>query len=184
VARRSKISRLPRDQRAAVDAWLVAHNFADYTEAAREFAAQGIDVGGKSALGRYGQGLERKLAAIKASTDAAVAIAEAAPDDADLRSSAVMSMVQTEIFDVLVALQDAEAAESPGDRVKLLARVAKSVAELSRASVNQKKWAREVGERVRAKVAALEGEASAGKGRLDLATLQRVREELYGIVAP
>lgn len=181
MPRRSKISQLSPEEREAVNAWLVAHNFADYEEAAREFAAQGIDVGGKSALGRYGQQLEQKLRAIKASTDAAVAIAAAAPDDADLRSSAVMSMVQTEIFDILVALQEADQAD-PADRVKLMSRVAKSVAELSRASVNQKRWAKELGAKVRERVDALTERAAQPKSGLDPETLRRVREEIYGIV--
>lgn len=139
MAPRSKIVMLPADMRKWLDTMLADGNFAGYELIAAELKQRGFDIS-KSAVHRYGQELERKLSAIKASTHAAAAIAAAAPDDADLRSAAVISLIQTEVFDVLVQLQEAEAQDDPTNRVKLLGRVAKSIAELSRASVNQKKW--------------------------------------------
>lgn len=62
---------------------------------------------GKSSIHRYGQKLERKLAAVQASTQAAIMIAEASPDDGDARSQAVLSMVQTELFNAFVDFQNA-----------------------------------------------------------------------------
>lgn len=143
----SKIKLLPDEIRAELNRRLVKRAFADYETLAAWLAEQGFQIG-KSTVHRYGQKLERKLEAIRASTEAARAIAEAAPDDADLRSAAVMSLVQTEIFDVLVNLQ--EATDEDVDqvtRVKLLSHAAKNIATLSRASVNQKKWSLEVRER-------------------------------------
>ncbi len=143
----SKIGLLPEEIRAELNRRLVKRAFADYEALAAWLAEQGFQIG-KSTVHRYGQKLERKLEAIRASTEAARAIYEAAPDDADLRSAAVMSLVQTEIFDVLVNLQ--EATDEDVDqvtRVKLLSHAAKNIATLSRASVNQKKWSLEVRER-------------------------------------
>ena len=102
----SKIDLLPAATRAELNRQLVKRAFSDYEALAVWLAGQGFQIG-KSTVGRYGQKLERKLEAIRASTEAARSIAEAAPDDADLRSAAVMSLVQTEIFDVLVNLQEA-----------------------------------------------------------------------------
>ncbi len=146
----SKIELLPEEIRAELNRKLIERAFSGYEDLAAWLTEKGFALS-KSALGRYGQKLERKLEAIRASTEAARSIAEAAPDDADLRSAAVMSLVQTEIFDVLVELQ--EASDEDVDqvtRVKLLSAAAKNIATLSRASVNQKKWSLEVRERAAA----------------------------------
>lgn len=137
MPRRSKVHALPTDVKAWLDQALAEGNFSGYEALEAELARLGYTIG-KSSLHRYGQKLESRLAAVKASTEAARAIAAAAPDDADLRSAAVMSLVQTDTFNVLVALQEAETAE-PAERLKLLARAAEAIATLSRASVNQKR---------------------------------------------
>lgn len=137
--KRSAITQLPPAVKSWLNSALAQGNFTGYEALAEELKTQGFTIS-KSAVHRYGQKLENKLAAIKASTEAAKAIADAAPDDADLRSSAVISLVQTETFDVLVRLQEMTQEDDPTERVKLLGKVAKAVAELSRASVNQKKW--------------------------------------------
>jgi hypothetical protein len=177
VARRPKVRALPAEVRADVDAWLNAHNFSGYEQLEQELAARGYHVG-KSSLHRYGQGLERRLSAIKASTEAAVAIAAAAPDDQDLRSAAVMSIIQTDVFEILVQLQESEEVE-PAERVKLLARVGKSIAELSRASVNQKKWADQVRARVGAALA--RAETVARTGGLSPEKVNEIRSAILGI---
>lgn len=176
MPKRSKVSTLPADVRAWLDRALADGNFSGYEQLEQLLAGKGYTIG-KSSLHRYGQQLEQKLAAVKASTEAARAIADAAPDDADLRSAAAMSLVQTEIFNVMVALQEAGEESNPEERLKLMARAARPLAELSRASVNLKKWQAEV----KQKLDALEA-AAAGKGekRLDAETLKAVREALYG----
>lgn len=180
---RPKVSRLPDDVRTWLDGELIRRGFGGYEELESLLEQRGYEIG-KSALHRYGQKLERKLAAIRASTEAARSIAEAAPDDADLRSAAVMSLVQTEIFEVLVNLQEATEEDiDPVTRVKLLNQAAKNIATLSRASVNQKKWALALREKIGVKLGALEADAKAGKRKLDLETLRQVREGLYGIAA-
>lgn len=180
MARRSKIMALPAEVRRWLDASLVEGNFNGYELLELALKERGYTIG-KSAIHRYGQNMERRLAAVRASTEAARQIAEAAPDDADQRSAAVISLVQTDIFNVLLLLQEAEGAD-PEDRLKLMSRAAKSIAELSRASVNQKIWQAKVQDKINARMAALEGEATPGKAGFDLETLRRVREELYGII--
>lgn len=178
MVQRSKISQLPQDVREALERKLVANGFAGYVGLADWLAEQGYDIR-KSAVHEYGQALERKLEAIRASTTAARSIAEAAPDDADLRSAAVMSLVQTEIFDVMVTLQEAEDAE-PTERLKLLSRAAKSIAELSRASVNQKKWQEQVGARVAIAQKAVDG--AARRGRLQPEDADTIRAAIRQIL--
>lgn len=176
MPRRAKIETMPAAVRAWIDRALVDRGFAGYQELARLIEARtGVDLS-HAAVHRYGQRLARKLAAIRASTEAARAIAEAAPDREDLRSAAAMSLVQSELFEALVSLREAEETEDAGARVKLLAQAARAIAEVARASVGQKRWAEEIRERIDAMERAA---ASAGR-RLDADTLQAVREALYG----
>lgn len=66
-------------------------------------------------------------------------LTEGAADDQDARSEAVIALIQTELFESIVQLQEAEEGEvDPKERVALLSKVAKNVATLSRASVNLK----------------------------------------------
>lgn len=177
MAKRSKISGFPPEVRAWLDQALADGNFSDYEALEAELAKRGYAIG-KSSIHRYGQQLERKLAAVKASTEAARAIAQAAPDDADLRSAAVMSLVQTDTFNVLVALQEAEGAD-PVSRLKLLAKAAEAIAKLSRASVNQKKWEVEVN--VKVKAAADAAAKIARRGGLTAEAVNNIRREILGI---
>lgn len=172
---RDKISQLPADIRAAIDRLLIDSGFSGY-DALEQIVldAHGVQIG-KSTLNRYGIKLQRRLDAIRASTEAARAIAEAAPDEADHRSAAVISLVQSSLFEAMLALEEAEDAD-PTERVKLLASAGRAIAETSRASQGQKKWAQEQ----RAKLDALEAEAGRGSKRLDADTLKAVREALYG----
>lgn len=178
MGQRSKVTQLPPDVRAWLDFTLAEKNFTGYEEFAAELAARGFTIG-KSSIHRYGSNLEKKLGAIKASTEAARMIANSAPDDADQRSAAVISMIQTEMFEVLVSLQAAEAAEDPVQRAKLLSAVAKNVATLSRASVNQKKHELEVRGKVQA---AADAAAKIGKkGGLSTSAVDEIRREILGI---
>ncbi|EOC4155598.1 DUF3486 family protein, partial [Acinetobacter baumannii] len=141
---------------------------------------RGYDIS-KSSVHRYGQKVEQKLAAVQASTQAAMMIADAAPDDSDMRSSAVLSLVQTELFNALIALQESENPEAdPADRIMLMAKAGKGIAEIAKASVNQKKWESEVKERVQAAAKAVDKIAK--KGGLSAETAAEIRKQILGIV--
>jgi hypothetical protein len=174
----AKIALLPAEVRDELNRRLVQGGFGGLEALESWLEEQGFEIG-KSSIGRHSQALKRKLAAIRASTDAAAAIAAAAPDDADLRSAATMSLVQTELFDVLVALQEAEEADDPKDRLKILASAGKTIAEISRASVNQKKWQAEVS--AKAEAAAAAAEKIAKKGGLSAKAVDEIRRQILGI---
>lgn len=182
MPRREAVSTLPKEVRAWLDRSLMAGNFSGYELLEAELKGRGYQIS-KSAIHRYGQKFERRLAAIKASTEAARMLTEGAADDQDARSEAVIALVQTELFEVILNLQEAADEEiDAADRVKLLSGAAKNIAALSRASVNLKQYQAQVREKDAAKLAQLEGEAKAGKRHLDLDTIKQIREELYGIV--
>lgn len=148
----SKIDQLPEDVRAELEQRLIANGFGGYVALSAWLAEKGYEIG-KSAIGERSQMLKRRLSAVKASTEAAKLFAQAAPDDADDRSNAIISLVQTEMFEAILTLQevaeseDADEAMAPADRIALLSKVAKNIATLSRASVNRNKWALEVREK-------------------------------------
>lgn len=179
MAKRSKIVGLPPAVRGWIDAALMEGNFSGYEQLEAELKSRGYGIS-KSAIHRYGQNMERRLAAVRASTEAARQIAEAAPDEADQRSAAVISLVQTDIFNVLLLLQEAESAK-PEERLKIMGQAARSIAELSRASVNQKKHAAQVLARINAAAASVE--AIAKKGGLSAEALDTIRRDILGIAA-
>ena len=180
MGRESSIDQLKPEDRQMLDRWLMDKGFCGYEEIANKLAELGYSVS-KSSVHRYGQKLEQKLSAVQASTQAAIMIADAAPDDSDMRSAAVLSLVQTEIFNALVELQEANSEEtSAADRIMLMAKAGKGIAEITKASVNQKKWESEVKERVQAAAKAVDKIAK--KGGLSAETAAEIRKQILGIV--
>ena len=182
MAKPSAIDQLNPDDKFWLDTWFKDKGFCGYVEIAEILMERGYSIS-KSSVHRYGQKLERKLAAVQASTQAAIMIAEASPDDGDARSQAVLSMVQTELFNALVDLQNATDDEdgdiNPAYRIKLLANAGKGIANIVTASVSQKKWQVEVRDKAQKAADAVENIVS--KGGLSGDTVQMIRKEILGI---
>ncbi len=183
--KRSKVEQLPPQLKEWLDDALIKNNFSRYEQLAAELKSRGAELGiqadaSKSGLHRYGANLERRINAIRSSTEAATLIAKSAPDDADLRSAAVISLIQTELFEAIVSLQEAESADA-GDRLALLSKAAKNISTLANASGRQKKHEIEV----RAKVqSAADAAAKIGrKGGLSAGSIEEIRREILGISA-
>ena len=154
-------------------------------------AANTSDLPSRSALGRYGQKLNRRLAAIKASTEAAKIIRAHAGDDNDARSEALVAMVQTELFEAILALQEVDepppegisAEEAAANRVALLSKAAKNIATLTRGSVNLKQFQAQVEERTRKRAfeeAATTAETTAKAQGLSAIGVAKLREAIMG----
>ncbi|BBU85072.1 hypothetical protein EIMP300_64720 [Escherichia coli] len=180
MARRSTIEKLPEDVRRWLERALTESGFSGYNELESLLRERGYVIS-KSAIHRYGQKIERRYGAIRAATEAARMLTEGAADDQDARSEAVIALIQTELFESIVQLQEAEEGEvDPKERVALLSKVAsENVATLSRASVNLKKFQSEV--RARAQQAASNAEKIARKGGLSSDAVQALRREILGI---
>lgn len=140
----SKIDQLSEEVRRELEERIIAAGFGDYVEHARWLREEKGQQIGKSTVGAYGQKLERRLAAIKTSTEAAKLIVQAAPDDADDLGSSVIRMIQHEAFESMIALQDAADEADPAKRIDILGKAAKNFATLTRASVARNKWAVEL----------------------------------------
>jgi hypothetical protein len=177
MPRPSPIDDMTPEQRGAFESELIRRNFKDYDGLVEWLKANGLEIS-RSAAYRHGSKLQRRLQAVRNSTEAAKLIAEAAPDDADLRSAAVISMVQSELFDVMVTLQDLDEAE-PGERVGLLKEAARSVLDMTKASVLQKQWAAKVQAKLQA--AAVEAEPIAKKAGLSDEDWAAIRAKFLGV---
>ena len=175
MPRPSPIDDLSPEQRKEFEAELIRRNFKDYDGLAEWLRTKGLEISRSSAY-RHGSKLQRRLQNVRNSTEAARLIAEAAPDDADLRSAAVISLVQSELFDVMVTLQDLDEAE-PGERVGLLKECARSVLDMTKASVLQKKWKQEIEAQMRQQLAKEADKVAADEGVSEQGRL-RIREAL------
>jgi predicted transposase YdaD len=179
--RRSTVEALPEEVRRWLERALIENNFSGYQQLEALLREKGFFIG-KSSLHRHGQKIERRLAAIKASTEAARLLTEEASDNQDARSEAVIALVQTEMFESIVNLQEAGTEEmEAADRISLLSKAAKNIATLSRASVNQKKFRLEV--QAKAEAAAANVEKIAKKGGLSQESVEALRREILGIAA-
>ncbi|MCG9079460.1 DUF3486 family protein [Laribacter hongkongensis] len=179
MARRNSIDQLPKAVRDWLDRSLVDGNFSGYQLLEEALREKGFAIS-KSAIHRYGQKIERRFAAIKASTEAARLLTEGAADDQDARSEAVIALVQTELFESIVNLQEAGDEDiDPAERIGLLSSAAKNIATLARASVNQKKFRLEI--QARAEAAAANVEKIAKKGGLSSESVEQLRREILGI---
>jgi len=181
MPRRSNIDSLPNDVRHWLERALTDSNFSGYCQLEEMLAERGYSIS-KSAIHRYGQKIERRFAAIKASTEAARILTEGASDDQDARSEAVIALVQTEMFESIINLQDASEEDiKPEDRLGLLSKAAKNIATLARASVNQKKFRMEVQEEARKQLLAEQSkklDALQKKGGVTAETQAAIREAL------
>lgn len=137
---RSKVLTLPDDVKAELDKKLAARGFADYAGLSDWLSDLGFEIS-RSAIHRYGQDFESRLGAIRIATEQARAIVQAAGDEEGNMNEALIRLVQQEAFNVLVGLNDE-------DKNVLLPKIGIMVAKLSRASVDQKKWAAEVKQKV------------------------------------
>lgn len=193
MARKSTISRLPAEIKSYIEAMLATgaqtldELIADL-QARYPAESQAGTLPSRSAVHRYGQKLDRRLQAIRASTEAARLISEQAGDDKDARSEALTALVQTELFEAILALQEADDVQvpegaSPDDvaaaRVDLLSKAARNIATLTRSSVSLKKFQAEV--KAKAEAAAATVDKLTRQGGLSADTAEQIRREILGI---
>ncbi len=181
MGRQSTITALPDPVREALNRELAARNFSGYEALEEWLRGQGFEIS-KSAIHRYGQKIERRMAAIKASTEAAKMLTDAAGDDQDARSEAVIALVQTEMFDSIIAIQEADDEElTPADRLGMMSKAAKNIATLARASIAQKAYKATV--QAKAAEVADKAERMAAKGGMSADAAAQIRAMILGIGA-
>ena len=180
MPQKTAIDGLPEDVRRWLERALLDANFSGYQELEALLREKGYQIG-KSSIHRYGQRIEKRMADLKASTEAARLVVESASDDKDARSEAVMALLQSEMFTTILNLREATEEDDPSKRVVMLANAAHAMANVARASVSQKKWRMEVQAKIEA--AASSVESIAKKGGLSQESVDALRREILGIAA-
>lgn len=172
---RNKVETLPKAVKEWLDAALLENGFAKYELLAAELATKGHAIG-KSSLHRYGSKFEERMAQLKVSVDQAKALVAASPDDEGAMSEALIRLTQDKLFQILVELEV--------DPAKVnLSGLTRSIAELARSSVGQKKWQIEMRAKTAERMKVVEAEAKAMKGEtrdVALAMLEKVRAVYEG----
>lgn len=194
MGRKSSIDRMPLEIKGHIQAMLATGSMTLdelVTNLKENFPAEfsAGELPSRSALHRYGAKLDRRLAAIRASTEAAKIIRAHAGDDQDARSEALTAMVQTELFDAILELQEAVEGDdenhptNPAERVALLSKAAKNIATLTRSSVNLKEFQAKAEERARKRAfedAAATAETTAKAQGLSKQGVAALREAIMG----
>lgn len=180
----SKIAKLPEEYRLWLRQAFVARAFGDIQEITDELNAMMKEAGvaisiGKSAVGAESQKVKRAQEAIRATTEATKLIAESSRDDGDSRSEATMALIQSEVFETLLKIREADDEAEPGERLALMVSAAKHISTLSRARVNQAKWRTDVENR--AKAAADKVAKIAKSGGLKPDQVEEIRRQILGV---
>ena len=175
MPRRTKVDMLPPRLKAELERLLIDKTHGGYLALSKWLAEKGYYICAGS-LNKYDMRLQAMMERVRASTEAARLIMQNFPDLADEHSAAAIRMVQSQLFDALIKIREAEANADPAERIKLLSQAARAIAEASRASITQKRWQDEV----KAKLDEIERSASRDGKTLDPETLRMVREALYG----
>jgi len=171
---RSSVELLPEDVRQELERKLIRGGFADYVGLAEWLETKGFEIS-KSSVHRYGKKFEEKLRALKVATDQAKAIAEASEDDAGELNDAIIRLVQTKMFELLVDIELND---------KSLAKIGQAVAKLSQAAVRQKKWAQEMEDKVRKQAfedVANAVDAAEKDGPMSADRFREIIKEQYGV---
>nr|DAY11753.1 MAG TPA: Protein of unknown function (DUF3486) [Caudoviricetes sp.] len=180
MPKRSTVKQLPQTVKDWLDAALVENNFSDYSALEEALKARGYDIS-RSAVHRYGQALERRLASVKASTEAAKIISDNISNDKGTQSDAILEMIQSEVFHALMNLEEIKEEDDPMKRLAALSFVGKNISPLIGASINLKKYQAEI--KARAEAAAREVDTLVKKGGLSADTADQIRQQILGITA-
>lgn len=141
MPRRNAVESLPSTVKAWLDKALAEGGFQRYRLLEDELRARGYAIS-KSTLQRYGAAFEERIASLRLATEQARAVVEASPDKEGATNEALMRLVQEKLFDVLLNLNG----ETKGVD---LPKITRSIADLCRAAVTQKRYAEEVREQAR-----------------------------------
>jgi hypothetical protein len=143
----SKIDLLPEDVRAELDRRLIKAAFGSSVKLSEWLAEQGFEIS-KTTVNERAKNLKRRLSTIVASTDAARMIADVAPDEPADRSNSIIAMLQSDIFETMLSLQQANEEDDPIKRLAILGNAAKHIATLTRASI----WREQHASKIRDKI--------------------------------
>lgn len=172
MPRRSKVEQLPSEIKAWLDQALVQNNFSQYELLSAELAQRGCAIS-KTGLHRYGQNFEERLKTLRLVTEQARAVVQASPDDDGAVNDALVRLTQEKMFGILMEINvDPDSVD--------LAKLARAVAELGKASVAQKRWQAEARKTALADAAKEAGIAAKSAGLTEDA-VEQIKRRILGI---
>jgi len=150
-----KIKKLPPDLKEQLDKMLTEGTLHSCRQLSKWLGDNGFEIS-HAAIHKYGQKFERRLDAVRMAAEQARIVCEQFQGDDAQMQSALMRLVQTQLFEVLAVSNEKE----PGTAGKggatvapvNLGALARTVSGLARAETEHRKWA----ERAREGVAAVE----------------------------
>ena len=179
MAPRSSMEMLPENVRREFERRLIENGFSNYSELAAWLNKQGYQIS-RSAAHRYGHKIERRLRAIKESTEAAKLIVANADDEYDSRSEALMALLQNQLFEALIDISEKDSEElAPEARFDLLSEGGKRIASLISASARLKEYQAKI--KAKAQQTAEEVAQAVKKGGLSDDTAEQIRKQILGI---
>lgn len=176
---RSIISMLPKDLRDELDKRLVQGGFANYDELTvwlnERLATHELELSvSRSTVHRYGHQFEQSLASLKESTEMARFLATELGDDEGVITDAALRLYQDQLFRVL---QDIKLDPDNIDPHK----IGKVLADISRASVSQKKHMESV--RAKAQEAADKVAETVKQQGLSIDVVDAIKRDILGVAA-
>ncbi|MDB5107944.1 MAG: hypothetical protein JWM69_885 [Candidatus Binatus sp.] len=145
-----KIKRLPEDLKAELDRLLSENTFHSCRSLATWLSENGFQIS-HAAIHKYGQKFDQRLDSIRKATEQAKIVCAQFKDDDQQMQTALMRLVQTQLFEVLAAANEKQT--RPGARKAALASVnltalARSVSSLAKAQVENRRWSERARERI------------------------------------
>ena len=172
MGQRSAVELLPETVRDELNRKLVQSGFSGYRGLSEWLKDQGFEIS-KTAVHNYGQDFESRLSALKMATEQAKAVAETVEDEEGAMNEALIRLMQQKAFDALMQMEEEGADISFKDLGVLISRV-------SRASVNQKKFAREIRQAFAEEAASAAEESLKSQG-MTRDTIESIKNEILGI---
>ena len=174
------IDKMPPEIRAKIDKWLTDNNYGDYRGLSAALAEMDCEISFQ-ALANYGRERKEEAKRIKDAASYSAALLNELGGNmhniglvamAQMQEQVASFMREHHISDIFAEL------EEPDKKAAFVTNLMRNLPALSRGMVTQETRRSEVMKRLEE----LEKEASEGKGSgLDVATLQRVRQEIYGL---
>lgn len=148
-----KIKRMPKDLKAQLDALMSDGSFHTSQQLAKWLGDNGFEISTRS-IRQYGENFDRRLDAIRMATEQARIVCKQFKNDDAQMQTALLRLVQTQLFEVLAVSNGKGSAKRRGATIAPvnIGALARCVSGLAKAETEHQKWA----ERTRAGVAAVE----------------------------
>ncbi len=140
MAPRSAVFDLASEHKEELDSRLVKGGFRGYMDLAEWLQDLGYDIS-KSSVHRYGKDFEDRLGTLKIVTEQCKAVVAQSPDEQGVVNEALIRLVQEQVFSMLMDVD-------VSFKAKDIASLTRAVANISRASVSQKRLMNEYRERI------------------------------------